>query len=90
MDDLNALNKLYFGKIRPFEEIGAENADLTEIRKTLLKMEKDFKNALDSPFYKNVLEEIKKIEEVQGYYDTLYNYECFAYGFKLGLELSKN
>ena len=89
MKELETLEQLYLGKIRPHEEIGANNKDLIEIRKTLLKITKDFKNCLDSPFYRNILVEFEKIEEVQGYYDALYNYESFSYGFNLAMKLLK-
>jgi len=85
MKDNTKLKQLYEGRLPSAERmVWASSEFITEFAKLQVEID-NFKANLNHDLKK----QFEKLRELQKEYNAIYAYEDFAYGFKLGLELSK-
>jgi hypothetical protein len=77
------LQQLYEGKIYPAENIGSDNPELQKIHGVLADEKAKFMKSLSDSQREN----FQRLEDLQDESATIYAYESFVHGSKLGVTL---
>ena len=80
---IDLLQQLFDGKVHPSANIGIDNAELHNANKDAEEAKADFAKKVPG----SNLEDFDKIYELYEKAFKIYYYECFAYGFRLGVTL---
>ena len=73
------LQRLFEGEIYPPQEIGNENQELRKLTDKIVEAETRLSN-IDAEIY-------QEFEDLKNKYNSIYAYESFSYGFRLGITL---